>query len=456
LSREKILTPFPLGFLNFVQIHKIMKYKAPASDLFVLNRKNFAKHMLPGTAAVFFSNDMLVTNADGHYLFTQNSNLYYLSGIDQEKTILFLFPDAPRPEWREVLFILKTNATIQIWEGWKYSIEEAREASGVKTIRYADTFDAFIRTVISHCTGFYLDFNEHERNSLTASGAGNRFASFLREEFPAHPLHRAAPILENLRSIKSKWELTQLQEAIDITAKAFNRVLGFLKPGVMEYEVEAEITHEFIRNRATGHAYTPIIGSGYNACVLHYIENKEMCQDGDLILMDFGAEYGNYSADLTRTVPVNGKFSKRQKDIYSAVLRVHKAAVKMLVPGTLLEEYHVEVGKLMESELLGLKLISKTDIKNQDPAWPAYKKYFMHGTSHFLGLDTHDVGNRYQPFKEGMVFTCEPGIYIPEEKIGIRIENDILVGKKAPIDLMKHIPYEVEEIESLMNQRKKK
>lgn len=412
--------------------------------------------MQPDTAAVFFSNDMLVTNADGNYLFTQNSNLYYLSGIDQEKTILFLFPDAPRPEWREILFVLKTNETIQIWEGWKYSMNEAREASGIQTIRYAETFDGFIRTMISHCSGFYLDFNEHERNALVSTGAANRFADFLKSEFPAHAIHRAAPILEELRSIKSKWELVQLQEAIDITEKAFRRVLTMLNPGVTEYEIEAEVTHEFIRNRATGHAYTPIIASGYNACVLHYIENSRPCKDGDLILMDFGAEYGNYSADLTRTVPVNGKFTKRQKDVYNAVLRVHKAAVAMLKPGNLLEKYHAEVGKLMESELLGLKLISKTDIKNQDPAWPAYKKYFMHGTSHFLGLDTHDVGNRYKPFKEGMVFTCEPGIYIPEESIGVRIENDILISKKGPVDLMKNIPYEVEEIEALMQKAKKK
>lgn len=433
-----------------------MKYQAPSSDLFILNRNNFARKMKPGTAAVFFSNDLLVTNADGHYLFTQNSNLYYLTGIDQEKTILFLFPDAPRPEWKEILFVLKTNETIQIWEGWKYSPEEATAASGIQNIKYAENFDGFIRTMISHCDGFYLDFNEHERNALQSSGAANRFADFLRTEFPAHSIHRAAPILESLRAIKSRWEIAQLQEAINITEKAFRRVLQFLKPGVMEYQVEAEVTHEFLWNRATGHAYTPIIASGYNAVVLHYIQNNMECKDGDLILMDFGAEYGNYSADLTRTVPVNGKYSKRQKEVYNAVLRVHKAAVQMLRPGTLLEEYHTEVGKMMESELLGLKLISKTDIKNQNPAWPAYKKYFMHGTSHFLGLDTHDVGNRYKPFAEGMIFTCEPGIYIPEESIGVRIENDILVSKKAPVDLMKNIPYEVEEIEELMAKGKKK
>lgn len=433
-----------------------MKYTAPSADLFIHNRMNFMKKMKPNTMAIFFSNDLIVTNGDGNYPFVQNSNTYYLSGIDQEQTILVLFPDAPKPEWREMLFVLKTSATIQIWHGWKYSIEEARAASGIKTVRHADAFQGFIRNIISHCEGIYLDFNEHERNVLSLPTGASRFADELRREFPAHSVLRAAPILEELRSIKSKWEITQLQEAINITEKAFRRVLGFIKPGVMEYEIEAEITHEFIRNRATGHAYEPIIGSGRNACVLHYIENNKECKDGDLILMDFGAEYGNYSADLTRTVPVNGKFSKRQKDVYNAVLRVHKEAAKMLRPGTLLEAYHAEVGKLMESELLGLKLITKTDIKNQDPAWPAYKKYFMHGTSHFLGLDTHDVGNRYKAFKEGMVFTCEPGIYILEENIGIRIENDIMVGKKGPLDLMKNIPYEVEEIEDLMKSVRKK
>jgi len=427
-----------------------MKYKAPSSDLFVYNRNRFMKNMKPGHIAIFFSNDNICTNGDGHYRFEQNSNTYYLTGIDQEKTILLLFPDAPKPEWREILYILKTNETIQIWEGWKYSVEEARSASGIETVRYVDAFRPFLKNIISQCSGIYLDFNEHERNSLFTPGPAHKFAEELKNEFPAHSLERSAPLLEELRAIKSKWELAQLQEAINITENAFRRVLNFVKPGVFEYEIEAEITHDFIRNRAKGHAYEPIIASGRNACVLHYIQNSMACKDGDILLMDFGAEYGNYSADLTRCIPVNGKFSKRQKDVYNAVLRVHKAAVQMLTPGTLLEDYHTEVGKLMESELLGLKLITKTDIKNQKPEWPAYKKYFMHGTSHFLGLDTHDVGNRYKPFKEGMVFTCEPGIYILEENIGIRIENDILVGKKGPVDLMKNIPIEVEEIESLM------
>jgi Xaa-Pro aminopeptidase len=432
-----------------------MRYTAPSSDLFVLNRRNFMKKMKPGTMAIFFSNDMMVDNADGHYRFRQNSNTYYLSGIDQEKTILVLFPDAPKKEWQEMLFILKTSELIQIWEGWKYSIEEARQASGVQTIRYFETFRSFLKNIISQTEGIYLDFNEHERNALFTPTPAHRFAQELREEFPAHTLLRSAPILEELRSIKSKWEIAQLQEAINITEKAFRRVLNFVKPGVKEYEIEAEITHEFIRNRATGHAYEPIIASGRNACVLHYIDNGLPCNNGDLLLMDFGAEYGNYSADLSRTIPVNGVYTKRQKEVYNAVLRVHKAAMKMLMPGTLLEEYHKEVGKLMESELLGLKLITKTDIKNQPAHQPAYTKYFMHGTSHFLGLDTHDVGNRYKPFKEGMVFTCEPGIYILEENIGVRIENDILVSKKGPVDLMKNIPIEADEIESLMQSKRK-
>ena len=432
-----------------------MRYTPPSSDLFVLNRRNFMKKMKPGTMAVFFSNDMMVDNADGHYRFRQNSNTYYLSGIDQEKTILVLFPDAPKKEWQEMLFILKTSEIIQIWEGWKYSMEEATQASGVQTVRYFETFRSFIKNIISQTEGIYLDFNEHERNALFTPTHAHRFAQELKEEFPAHPLLRAAPVLEELRSIKSKWEIAQLQEAINITEKAFRRVLNFVKPGVTEYEIEAEITHEFLRNKATGHAYEPIIASGRNACVLHYIDNSLPCKKGDLILMDFGAEYGNYSADLSRVVPVDGVFTKRQKEVYNAVLRVHKAAVQMLTPGTLLEAYHKEVGKLMEAELLALKLITKTDIKNQKPQQPAYTKYFMHGTSHFLGLDTHDVGNRYKPFKEGMVFTCEPGIYILEENIGIRIENDILVSRKGPIDLMKNIPIEADEIEAIMQAKRK-
>lgn len=428
-----------------------MKYTAIPSHFFQNNRANFAAKMKPNTIAIFHSNEAILTNADGAYTFQQNSNMYYLSGIDQEEVYLVLFPDAPNPDWKEMLFIRETNEHIQIWEGWKYSKEEARAASGVEKVHYYKDLDAFIYRMISHCEGVYVDINEHERNAIPAQGPGQAIAKRIRKEFPAHHIHRAYPILQDLRAIKAEPELVQLQTAIDITERALRRVLNFVKPGVYEYEVEAEIQHEFLRNRATGPAYGSIIASGRNACVLHYVENSRECKAGDLLLMDFGAEYGNYSADLTRTIPVSGKFTKRQKDVYNAVLRVMKASTDMLKVGNLLEEYHKNVGELMTEELLKLKLISKKDVADQNPDWPAYKKYFMHGTSHFLGLDTHDVGNRYAPFQAGMVFTCEPGIYILEENMGIRIENNILITPDGNIDMMRNIPREVEEIEDLMN-----
>jgi len=431
-----------------------MKYNPPSSKLFSNNRKAFAAQMKPNTIALFHSNDMIMNNADGHYTFVQNSNMYYLSGIDQEEVALLLFPDAPVEAWREVLFIRETNEHIQIWEGWKYSKQEAREASGVQNIKYYPKLDDFIRQIISHCEGIYIDINEHERNALITPSAGHRFADKFRREFPAHSIHRAAPILQDLRAIKSEEEVEIMKVACGITEKAFRRVLDFVKPGVYEYQIEAEIQHAFLSNRATGPAYDSIIASGRNACVLHYTQNNAICNAGDLILMDFGAEYGNYSSDLSRTIPVSGTFTQRQKDVYNACLSVFKQARAMLVPGNTLEAYHKKVGEIMTQELIGLGLITEEEVANQDPTWPAYKKYFMHGTSHFLGLDTHDVGNRYKPFAHGMVFTCEPGIYILEENIGIRIENDILITNDGPVDLMANIPIEVEEIEALMNRVK--
>ncbi|MEL6652556.1 MAG: aminopeptidase P family protein, partial [Bacteroidota bacterium] len=404
-----------------------MKYTAPPKELFIHNRANFAAQMLPNTVAIFHANDQVMNNADGMYRFTQNSNTYYFGGLDQEEVILVLFPDAPKDEFKEMLFIRETNEHIQVWEGWKYSKEEAREASGVQTVYWYHQFDDMMRRLISYFEGIYLDINEHMRNSLTTRSAGHRLAEKFQSEFPAHKIHRAAPIAEALRMIKHESEVAQIQTACDITEKAFRRILGFIKPGVWEHEIEAEIQHEFLRNRATGPAYDSIVAGGKNACVLHYIDNNEECHDGDLILMDFGAEYGNYSADLTRTIPINGKFTDRQKDVYNAVLRVMKAATEMLVVGNTLEVYHKRVGELMTEELIGLGLLTREEVDNQDPEAPAYKKYFMHGTSHFLGLDTHDVGNWYTPMAAGMVFTCEPGIYIPDENIGIRIENDILI-----------------------------
>lgn len=432
----------------------IMRYTAPSADLFIRNRKKFSAKMQANTAAIFFANPMLPTNADGTYRFTQNSNLYYLSGIDQEDVILFLFPDAPKESLKEILFIKKTNATIQTWEGWKYSVEEAQQASGIQNVQYVEDFMPVILQTISLYEGIYLEFNEHDRNVLHLHTEAHEFANMLAKRFPAHKIHRAWHLLRDLRMIKEPEEVVQIQTACNITEKAFRRVLNFVRPGVYEYEIEAEILHEFIRNRATGPAYDSIIATGKNACVLHYVLNRDACKAGDLLLMDFGAEYGNYSADLTRTIPVDGKFTTRQKDIYNAVLRAMRFAVSKLVPGNNLETYNQEVGLFLQEELLTLGLLTQEEVKNAPESTPAYRKYFMHGTSHHLGLDTHDVSLRYKTFEPGMVFTCEPGLYIPEENIGIRIENDYLLTETTPIDLMANIPIEVEEIEALMLSRK--
>lgn len=429
-----------------------MKYTSLPSELFVQNRQKFVSQLPAGSLAIFFSNDLVPTNADGQYTFTQDSNFFWLTGIDQEECIVWLFPDCPREEFREILFIRRTNEYIQQWEGWKYSKEEAIEASGIRNIRYFEEFNSVLLQAIGLCERVYLDFNEHARNALFYPSAAHRLAYRLQKEFPAHRIERAYPILAYLRSIKSEAEIAILKQAIEITHKTFLRVLKFVKPGVYEYEIEAEIWHEFIRNRATGPAYGSIIASGKNACVLHYVLNNSVCQDGDMLLMDFGAEYANYSADLTRTIPVNGKFTPRQKQIYLAVLHVMNEAKKLLVPGKdNIYSYHKKVGELMTEQLLEIGLLRSEEVKNQNPDWPAYKKYFMHGTSHYLGLDTHDVGFMHKPFEAGMVFTCEPGIYVPEEKIGIRLENNILITHEGNIDLMAEIPILPEHIEDLMN-----
>lgn len=365
--------------------------------------------------------------------------------------MLLLFPGCPREGHEEVLIIRRTDAVLAVWEGHKYTKEEARAASGIERVYFFDEAERVINEMILISEGIYLNLNENDRFLSPVEYRDLRYARAIQQQYPAHTIYRAQPILKQLQTAKSKWEVDATQEAIDITEKAFRRVLGFVQPGVWEYEVEAEITHEFIRNRATGHAYTPIIGSGASACVLHYIENNRQCQDGDVLLMDFGAEYANYNADLTRSIPVNGRFSPRQKDVYNAVLRVLKAARAMMVPGTSFIDYQNEVGSIMEGELLGLGLISREDIQQQDKEWPAYKKYFMHGTSHHLGLDVHDIMYRYHTFQAGNLLTCEPGIYIPEENLGIRIENNILITESGNIDLFNNIPMEVEEIEELMN-----
>ncbi len=428
-----------------------MRYERIDTELFIKNRKHFVKEMVPESVAILNSNDIMPTNADGTMRFRQNNDLFYLTGADQEETILLLAPDASDEAHREILFVKETNETIAVWEGAKLTMQQAREVSGIQTIFWLKDFDRVFGKVVSESAHIYLNSNEHSRADITVETRDARFLKWCKEKYPLHKYRRCAPILNQIRSIKSKMEILLMQEACNITEKGFRRLLKATKPGVWEYELEADLIHEFIRNRADGFAYEPIIASGSNACVLHYISNNQQCKKDDLLLLDIGAEYANYDSDLSRTIPVNGTFNSRQKAVYNAVLRVQNAAIDMLRPGTLIKEYHKEVGLLMQDELLKLKLITKTDIKNQDPKWPAYKKYFMHGTSHFLGLDTHDVGNFDLPMEEGNVFTCEPGIYIQEEGIGVRIEDDILVTKKDPINLMKNIPKEVEEIEELMN-----
>lgn len=430
-----------------------MKYERIDSGLFVKNRARFVGQMKAGSIALFNSNYEYVWNGDASHSFKQNSDLFWLSGIDQEDSILVMFPDCPVAEFREVLFLKQTNEHIAVWEGHKYTKEEARETSGVKTIFWNHEFKEKMRSIINMAGTIYLNLNENDRFSYKSPYKDMDFAREMRNEFPLHQYERASPLLQRLRSIKSDIELDLMRKAIGISKKGFERILSFVKPGVMEYEIEAELIHEYIRNRATGHSFHPIVASGPSACVLHYVENNRACKDGDLVLVDCGVDYANYSSDMTRTFPVNGRFTKRQKDVYNAVLRVMRQASKLLVPGTLLMDYHNVVCKqLMEKELVDLGLITMEDIRNEDPAWPALKKYYMHGTSHFLGIEVHDVGMRYEPMKAGMVFTCEPGIYIPEEGIGIRIENNILITEKGPVDLMDEtgMPIEAEEIEAIM------
>lgn len=429
-----------------------MKYTSIDAQLFVENRQRFVSKLKPKSIAFLNANDEMPRNGDTNFLFRQNSDLFYLTGIDQEQTILVLFPDAPLPRYKEILFVRKTNEHIAIWEGHKYTKDEARAASGIQSVYWLEDYNSIIPMLMNHCENVYVNINENDRFSSEVPYRDLRFAQSMKSMYAGHHFERLGPLLASLRAIKHDIEIKLMQKAMDITEKAFRKVMRFVKPGVMEYEIEAEIIHEFIRKRANGHAYNPIIASGASACILHYNENNKECKAGDVILMDFGAEYANYAADLTRCIPVSGEFTQRQRDVYNAVLRVMKGATKMLVPGNTIEKYHIEVGLLMEAELLDLGLISKSDIKNQNPELPAYKKYFMHGTSHFLGLDVHDIGNRYEPMQPGMVFTCEPGIYIPEEGLGIRLENDILVTSKDPVDLMASIPVEIEDIEELMRE----
>ena len=431
-----------------------MKYDRIDKALYIDNRKRFVKNMKPGTLAVFNSNDIYPISGDSTMPFEQHRDILHLSGIDQEESILVLFPDCSNEKHREILFLRETNEHIAVWEGHKYTKDEAFETSGITTVYWNDQFETIFKTLMAEAEGCYLNTNEHLRASSPVETREDRFIKSCKTKYPAHAYHKSAPIMHEIRSVKNQIEIDIMQQACNITEKGLRRILGFIKPGVWEYEIEAELIHEFTRNRSKGFAYTPIIGSGGNSCVLHYIENKDQCKEGDIILMDFGAEYANYASDLTRVVPVSGRFTDRQRAVYDAVLRVKNGATELLTPGTLLGDYHKEVGKMMESELLGLGLIDQTDIKNQNPDWPAYKKYFMHGTSHFIGLDTHDSGLWHKPIQENMVFTVEPGIYIPDENLGIRLEDDVVVQKTgAPKNLMANIPIEADEIETLMREQ---
>ena len=429
-----------------------MKYSTINAALFIQNRAAFVNQMEKGALAVFNSNDIFPISADSSMPFQQHRDIFYLSGVDQEESILVLSPNASNPAHKEILFLKETSELIAIWEGEKLTKETALQVSGVKTVYWLQQFPVIFKQLMAECGGIYLNTNEHLRASTEVETREDRFIKKVRIEYPAHQTLKSAPILHQIRSIKSQLEIDLMQTACNITEAGFRRLLGFVKPGVWEYEIEAELVHEFIKRRSKGFAYTPIIASGKNACVLHYIENNQQCQDGEVILLDVAAEYANYSSDLTRCIPVSGRFTKRQKAVYNAVLHVKNEAEKLLVPGVIMADYHKNVGLLMEEQLVGLNLISIDDIKNQKPEWPAYKKYFMHGTSHFIGLDTHDVGLWHQPIQAGMVFTCEPGIYIPEENLGIRLEDDLVVQEKGvPFNLMKNIPLEAEAIEDLMN-----
>lgn len=427
------------------------RYDLIDSRLFIENRKRIASRLEPKSVAIFNSNDEFPRNGDAFYSFRQNSDLFWLSGIDQEKSILVLCPDAYKENMREILFVRETNEHLTVWEGYKYSKEDARRVSGIQNVQWLHDFDKVMHELFIRNKNIYINLNENIRADIESDYRDLRMMEELKSKYPVHQYHRLGPIIDEVRSVKHSIEVEIMQHACNITEKAFRRVLGFVKPGVYEYEVEAEIIHEFIRNRANGHAYNPIIASGGSSCILHYNANNSLCQEGDILLMDFGCEYANYASDLSRTIPVSGRFSPRQKDVYNACLNVMKHATSLLKPGTVYLEYEKEVGRFMESELISLGLIDKHDVAKQDPSSPLYKKYFMHGTSHFLGLDVHDVGNRDLPMKAGHVFTCEPGIYIPEENIGIRIENDILLTENGNIDLMASIPREAEEIEELMN-----
>ena len=428
------------------------KYEQIPSSLFVKNRKKFAEKLLPKSLAVFNSNDIYPISADSTMPFQQHRDIFYLSGVDQEESILVIFPDAYLEENREILFLRETNEHIAVWEGEKLDKKQAFETSGISTVYWLSDFDKIFKSLMYEAENVYLNKNEHYRSAVETEIREDRFIRKVKDDFPMHNYKRSNPILQRLRSIKEPEELALIQNACNITEKGIRRLLNFIKPDVWEYEIEAELIHEFVRNRSKGFAYTPIIASGNNANVLHYIANNMQCKDGDVILLDVGAEYANYSSDLTRTIPVNGRYSERQKKIYNAVLKCKEEAEDRLVAGNNWYRFHKEMGEVYTSELLQLGLIDKADVQNEDPKWPAYKKFMMHGTSHHMGLDTHDYGILTDDFVENMVFTNEPGFYIPAEGFGVRIEDDYVIQETGkPFNMMANIPITVDEIEDLMN-----
>ena len=429
-----------------------MKYDKINNSLFIKNRNNFLSKMKPNSVAVFNSNDIYPVSADSTLPFEQHRDIFYLSGIDQEESVLILRTDKTNGITESILLLKETDDHIAVWEGPKVNKQQAYEISGIKNVYWLDDLEKIIDKLMLNCDNIYINENEHYRAKVETETRDARFSKWVLNKYSNKKKERSNPILQRLRSVKDPIETKLIQQACDITNKGFRRILNFVKPGVWEYEIEAEFIHEFLINKSKKFAYTPIIASGNNANILHYIENNMQCKDGELILLDVGAEYANYSSDMTRTIPVNGKFNQRQKAVYNSVLKVKNEATKLLIPGTDWAEYHKEVGRLMTSELLDLKLLDKADVQNESKEKPAYKKYFMHGTSHHMGLDTHDYGLLDEPMEANMIFTVEPGIYLPDEGFGIRLEDDVVIQQTGgPINLMKNIPIEIEEIEQLMN-----
>jgi Xaa-Pro aminopeptidase len=428
-----------------------MRYTSLPPELFVNNRLNFRSLLPPGSLALFYAAEKMPRNGDQYFAFRQDSDFFYLSGIEQENAVLLLFPDCPDPLLREVLFIEAYSSTKEIWEGRVLLADDAKKISGINRVTTHQQWEAILRECMNYAHQVFLNTNEYPKFYPLNDSAQLKFARKIKTQFPLHDFQRSAPLLESLRTVKSPIETDIIQQACHITGLGFNKVLETLKPGMFEFEIEAEITHAFTVNRADSHGYHPIIAGGKNACTLHYNDNNDKLNDGDLLLLDFGAEYANYSADLSRTVPVSGKFSDRQRACYEAVLRVFKAAIPLYVPGNTIAKINESVWMMMEKEMIDLGLFSAEDVRNQNPDAPIYKKFLMHGVAHHIGLDVHDVGSKFTPLAPGMVLTCEPGLYIREEKIGIRIENDILVTANGPVDLMKDIPVEADEIEALMN-----